>query len=101
MKKLIHTLFLLLIATGGFAEEIVLSGIYQGKNLYVMNPFAADGNGFCITGITVNGVATSDEINASAFEIDLTKHNLTKGDNVSVESSTKAAAHQRSSTPRC
>ena len=68
----------------GFAEDIVLKGIYQGKNLYVMNPFAADGNGFCITGVTVNGIATSDNVNSSAFEIDLSVHNLKKGDDVNV-----------------
>ncbi|MBO7477682.1 MAG: hypothetical protein J6U04_07110 [Salinivirgaceae bacterium] len=95
MKKLIYTLLLLLPWTVGFAEEIVLTGIYQCKNLYVMNPFAADGNGFCITGITVNGMATSDEINASAFEIDLSKHNLTKGDNVNV-----VIKHKSGCTPK-
>ena len=95
MKKLIYTLLLLLTFSAGFAEEIVLSGIYQGKNLYVMNPFAADGNGFCITEITVNGMASSDEINASAFEIDLTKHNLNKGDKVSV-----VIKHKSGCTPK-
>ena len=84
MKKLIYTLLLSALCMTGFAEDIVLKGIYQGKNLYVMNPFASDGNGFCITGVTVNGMATSDDINSSAFEIDLAAHNLNKGDEVSI-----------------
>lgn len=84
MKRLIYTLLLSALCLTGFADDIVLKGIYQGKNIYVMNPFAADGNGFCITGITVNGMATSDDINSSAFEIDLAVHNLQKGDEVSI-----------------
>lgn len=84
MKKLIYTLLLSVLCMTGFAEDIVLKGIYQGKNLYVMNPFADDGNGFCITSITVNGMATSDNVNSSAFEIDLSVHNLKKGDDVNV-----------------
>ena len=84
MRKLIYTLLLSALCATGFAGEIVLKGIYQGKNLYVMNPFASDGNGFCITGVTVNGMATSDEINSSAFEIDLSVHNLKKGDEVNI-----------------
>lgn len=66
------------------ADEIVLTGIYQEKNLYVMNPFAAVGEGFCVTEVLVNGAPTADEINSSAFEIDLSVLNLKKGDEINV-----------------
>jgi hypothetical protein len=52
------------------AGVIVLEGNYQGKNLYVQNPFASSGVGFCAYEVTVNGQVTTDEVNSSAFEID-------------------------------
>ncbi len=53
------------------AGEMELKGTFQGENLYVKNPFAASGVGFCVYEVTVNGQTTTDEINSSAFEIDL------------------------------
>ena len=53
------------------AEELVVKGTYQGENIYVKNPFAPSGVGFCAYEVTVNGTITTDEINSSAFEIDL------------------------------
>ena len=53
------------------AGTIVLEGKYQQKNLYVINGIAPEGVGFCVFEVTVNGDVTSDEINSSAFEIDL------------------------------
>lgn len=64
--------------------EIVLEGIYQGKNLYVMNPFASAGVGFCVYEVTVNGKITTDEINSSAFEIDLSIYQFNIGDKITV-----------------
>lgn len=64
------------------AGEIVLKGVYQGKNLYVMNPFASSGVGFCVYEVTVNGQMSTDEINSSAFEIDLTVFQFKQGDNL-------------------
>lgn len=78
-------LLLLLLATGStFAGNIVLEGNYQGKNLYVKNPFAGSGVGFCVFEVTVNGSVTTDEWNSSAFEIDLSIHDLDPGDEVVV-----------------
>ena len=65
-------------------KQIVLKGIYQGENLYVMNPFAPSGIGFCVLEVTVNGKVTTDEINSSAFEIDLSVYNFKIGDPVTV-----------------
>ncbi|MBK3517270.1 hypothetical protein [Carboxylicivirga marina] len=69
-------IFLLFFATvltimSAHAGEIELRGTFQGENLYVKNPFAASGVGFCVYEVTVNGQTTTDEINSSAFEIDL------------------------------
>lgn len=73
-----------LVASFSFAGNIVLEGNYQGKNLYVKNPFAGVGVGFCVFEVTVNGSVTTDEWNSSAFEIDLSIHDLELGDQVVV-----------------
>jgi hypothetical protein len=63
---------------------ITVEGIYQGKNLYVQNPFSSSGVGFCVYEVRVNGQVTTDEISSSAFEIDLRYFNLKLGDPVAV-----------------
>ncbi len=68
-----------------FAQKnLVFEGNYQGKNIYVQNPFKDDGVGFCTNKVTINGDVSSDEINSSAFEIDFAKFKLQLGDPVSV-----------------
>ncbi len=66
------------------AGELELEGTFQGENLYVKNPFNPSGVGFCVYEVTVNGITTTDEINSSAFEIDLSVFEFTPGDPLSV-----------------
>ncbi len=66
------------------AEELVIKGTYQGENIYVKNPFAPSGIGFCAYEVTVNGMITTDEINSSAFEIDLSVYGFKIGDDVNI-----------------
>jgi len=80
MKQLFTTLLITLIAFQMNAGVIVLEGHYQGKNIYVQNPFAGSGVGFCTFEVTVNGNVTTDEVNSSAFEIDFTTQQLSVGD---------------------
>lgn len=82
--KLVSVLFLLLLcaATTVNAGSIVLEGKYQQKNIFVVNSVAADGVGFCVYEVTVNGEITSDEVNSKAFEVDLTIYGLKLGDDV-------------------
>ncbi|MGQ1889662.1 hypothetical protein ACT29H_04400 [Thermophagus sp. OGC60D27] len=61
------------------AGEIELRGTYQGDNLYVKNPYVDSGVGFCVYEVMVNGMTTTDEINSSSFEIDLTRYNFAIG----------------------
>lgn len=84
MRKVIFTLLLGLFSLVLTADEINLDGIYQGKNLYVMNPFASSGVGFCVYEVRVNDQVTTDEINSSAFEIDLSLYQFNTGDQVEV-----------------
>ncbi len=78
-----------------YAGVIVLEGNYQGKNLYVQNPFRSVGVGFCAYEVTVNGQVTTDEVNSSAFEIDFKNLNLKVGDKVVVK-----IEHQDDCTPK-
>ena len=73
--------------TTGFAQGgvIILEGNYQGKNLYVQNPFGSGGVGFCVNEVLVNGNITTDETNSSAFEIDFKPHKLNIGDKVEIK----------------
>ncbi len=66
------------------AGNIILKGTFQGENLYVKNPFAPSGVGYCIYEVTVNGMTTTDEINSSAFEIDLSVYGFKKGEELTV-----------------
>ncbi len=85
MKKLIiANLFVVFFTFSLFSQEIVLEGTYQGDNLFVKNPFAASGVGFCVYEVTVNGSTSTDEINSSAFEIDLSTYGFHIGEPISV-----------------
>lgn len=77
------------------ALNLVLEGNYQGKNLYVQNPFASGGVGFCTIRVLVNDNVTTDEWNSSAFEIDLSLHKLNVGDPVVIK-----IEHKEGCTPK-
>ena len=68
----------------GQSASIIIDGFYQGKDLYVKNPVGPKGVGFSVYEVTVNGEITSDEINSSAFIVDLHSLNLEIGDRVTV-----------------
>lgn len=93
MKKIFIACFVIFLAVGaafGQGGVIILEGNYQGKNLYVQNPFGNGGVGFCVTEVLVNGNVTTDETQSSAFEIDFKPHNLKVGDKVEVKIKHKA-----------
>ena len=88
MKQIYSILILsLIVSIKGFAQGgvIILEGNYQGKNLYVQNPFGSGGVGFCVTEVLVNGNITTDETNSSAFEIDFKSHKLAIGEKVEIK----------------
>jgi len=86
MKQLLSILIISLFTLQANATGvIVLEGHYQGKNLYVQNPFAENGVGFCTFEVTINGEVTTDEVNSSAFEIDFSIRQLKIGDPVIVK----------------
>ncbi len=94
MKHLL-LLLIILLPMVSLAENIEIKGTYQGENLYVKNPFASSGVGFCVYEVTVNGMTTTDEINSSAFEIDLSVFGFRVGEQISV-----AIKYKEGCTPR-
>lgn len=85
MKTLLLLVGSILFAPGIFAGVLVVEGKFQNKNVYIQNAFASNGVGFCATEIKVNGQITTDEINSSAFEIDLASMNIKPGQKVTIE----------------
>lgn len=86
MKKVLFSILCLMMTTLGYSNGvIVLDGVYQGKNIYIQNPFSSSGVGFCVQEVRVNGNVTTDEIASSAFEIDLHNFQLKFGDKVEVK----------------
>lgn len=87
-KSVMITTLFSVICTGLFAADsgvLTIEGQYQRKNLYVSNSMSATGVGFCAYEVRVNGEITSDQVNSSAFEIDLSQLNLQPGSPVIVQ----------------
>lgn len=82
MKKiLVIAAFLLLVFSSAFADNsgnIIVEGHYQAKNIFIKNSFGGSGVGFCVYEITVNGELSTDEINSSAFEIQVLNPDVLK-----------------------
>jgi hypothetical protein len=58
--------------TSSNAAIFVISGIYQGKNVFIQNPsLNDDGVTFCANDVYVNDVKVMSNITTGAFEIDL------------------------------
>src|SRR5690606_21959851 len=81
---LILIVLLLVLAANLQAGVVVLEGVYQGKNLFVKNPYGGSGVGFCVYEVTINGKLSPDEVNQSAFEIDFSFQNIKLGEEVIV-----------------
>ncbi|MCW3788762.1 hypothetical protein [Plebeiibacterium sediminum] len=85
MKRLLYLfLFVAFFTLNANSQEIVLNGTFQGDNLFVKNPFSPSGVGFCVYEVNVNGLTSTDEINSSAFEIDLSVYGFKVGQEVTV-----------------
>jgi len=61
----------LLIYSDLRAGEILIAGIYQGKNLFVQNPLSPDGKAYCANEVYVNDEKVMSNIKLGAFEIDM------------------------------
>lgn len=78
-NRSIFFVFLLIfgsIVSDSKAGEIIVAGSYQGKNLYVQNPFTGNLQDFCTVEVFVNNTRSNANLNSSAFEIDLSHFQL-------------------------
>ena len=100
VRKIFTFIVFSLIVGELIAQEIAVSGIYQGKNLMVMNPFASAGsNSFCISQIIVNGKEVKEDTNSSTYEIELSDFQLKTGDKVEVVIKHKSGCKPRVLNP--
>jgi hypothetical protein len=95
MKKLFAAIVFLMVSNSNFAARLIVEGKYQNKNVFVQNFYGGSGVGFCAFEVKVNGRITTDEVNSTAFEIDLASMKLKYGDNVTIE-----IEHKNDCTPR-
>ena len=70
MRALITLLFIALISSS-FSAELVLQGVYRGKDIYVKNPYDPSTSTFCTDKVLVNDNVVMESPRASAFKIDL------------------------------
>lgn len=77
------------------ADEMVLNGIYQGKDLYIINPMLDMGEEYCAYEVLINDISFDDVINSSAFRITLDQVGLQFGQEYSV-----VIKHHEDCTPK-
>ena len=65
------------------AQVVVLVGVSNGQDLFVQNPYDVDQKKFCITGVRINGVTQSLDLNSSALMVDLASREI--GSDVRIE----------------
>jgi hypothetical protein len=85
MKRAVLSSILLISCLFSYAAILVVEGKYQNKNIYVQNAYTGTGVGFCTFAVYVNGKLTNDEINSTAFEIDLEQMQLKYGEEVTIK----------------
>jgi hypothetical protein len=78
LKKLFVYTVLSCIIFSTSAQEIALSGVYRGKDIYIQNPYLNVEGSFCISFVSVNGSKVIDtpatsavKVNLSGFAIDV------------------------------
>lgn len=71
MKKRFFLLLSLTLSASLSFADLEIAGVYQGKNLYVQNPFTSNMKDYCTQEVFVNDVRMMSSVNASAYEIDL------------------------------
>lgn len=59
-----------------YAGELIISGVYQGKSLYVQNPFTEDTKSFCTQEVYINDKMVLDNPQSSAYMVDLSKYKI-------------------------
>ncbi len=90
---IVFTTFLL--AQSNQLASFTVEGTYQGKPLYIQNPFNPATNSYCVQKVLVNGKEYQGNIKSSAFAVDLSQFGLKKGQYVEIK-----IVHQKGCFPR-
>lgn len=86
IKAIVYIIFMLVVLNAFSLpdsltyESVTYRGVYQGKDLFIMNPMFGDGENYCVNKVTVNGAIYDDEMNSSAFKIALEHMGLDYGE---------------------
>lgn len=69
--RIVAVVLFTLVNISLFGGELVLQGVYRGKDIYVKNPYNPQDNNFCTLKVFVNDRIVVETPRASAFRIDL------------------------------
>jgi|ERR1043165_1928754 hypothetical protein len=83
MRPLLCILILLGCLPAFSQNKVILQGSYQGKNLYIQNPYSTDG--FCTEKVLVNGKEVKTELASTAYVIPLDSMGFKLDDTLYVE----------------
>ena len=100
----IQTIFVivfLLVASVSLAGEMMVKGVYQGMDLYVLNPMLDEdvGDLYCVNQILINDVPYEGLINSSAFCILLSELNFDLGEMLTITLKHSNDCHPRIINP--
>lgn len=70
--------------TNTYSQEMVFSGAYQGKDLFLMNPMLEYGTEYCISDVKVNDMNYPHTLKTGAFRIQLSEFELDYGEEFTV-----------------
>jgi len=93
VKKLIIALILLLPYELAQGQEILLSGVYRGKDIFIQNPFTNLEGSFCVEYIEVNGKRVIEQPDVSALKVDLSAFSISDSVHILIK-------HHNVCTPR-
>lgn len=85
MKRALLSLSFIGSFMASYAGVVIVEGKYMNKNIYIQNAFSQAGVGFCAYAVYVNGTLTNDEVNSTAFEVDLEQLQLKYGADVTIK----------------
>jgi hypothetical protein len=88
MKFLVLNFLFSIVSLLSFGGELTIKGVYQGKNVYVQNPYNVEQKEFCTEEVYLNNVKVLSSIRNSAFTINLS--NLEIGTPVEIRIKYKA-----------
>lgn len=74
--------FFLFISTIASSQELNIRGVFTGANVYMVNPFVDSEDRFTIDSISINNKKYTEDLESSAFEIDLIHMGFKLGDDL-------------------